>query len=141
LENFFLRAVEVTRRNPWSKGAAANGYKHLNKEVVVDAGDWTKKFGENTIVAGAALRGVFKASNVSVAQGQKVRLFWWHRMDALEQFLDDAKPWRVLDQVHPQRSWSSGSPAALLTSHVQRLMEAPYVVHHKKSTMRLWSDI
>jgi hypothetical protein len=75
-----------------ASNSAVNGYKRLNKEVVVDARDWITKFGENTIVAGAALRGVFKAANVAEAQNQKVSLFWWHRMCALERFLDEARP-------------------------------------------------
>jgi len=75
-----------------ASNSEVNGYKRLNKEVVVDAGDWMRKFGETSIVAAAALRGVFKPSNVAQAQSQKVHLFWWHRMRALERFLDDARP-------------------------------------------------
>lgn len=75
-----------------ASNSEVNGYKRLNKEVVVDAGDWIRKFGENFVVAAAALRGVFKADNVEQAQNQRVYLFWWHRMQALEKFLDDARP-------------------------------------------------
>ena len=75
-----------------ASNSEVNGYKRLNKEVVVDAGDWIRNFGESTVVAAAALRGVFKPANIATAQSQKVHIFWWHRMRALERFLDDARP-------------------------------------------------
>lgn len=59
----------------------------MNKEVVVDARDWSHRYGADTVVPAAALRGVFKASNVAEAQRAGVYIFWWHRMDALERFL------------------------------------------------------
>lgn len=75
-----------------ASNSEVNGFKRLNKEVVVDAADWIRKFGENVIVASAALRGVFKPANVEQAQDQKVYIFWWHRMRSLEQFLTEARP-------------------------------------------------
>lgn len=70
-----------------ASNSEVNGYKRLNKEVVVDAKDWTRRYGTDTVVPAAALRGVFKASNVVEAQREGVYLFWWHRMDALAKFL------------------------------------------------------
>lgn len=82
-----LLAIECKASN-----SEVNGYKRLNKEVVVDAGDWYRRFGQDNVVVGAALRGVFKASNVVTAQQQGVYLFWWHRMRALSDFLENARP-------------------------------------------------
>lgn len=70
-----------------ASNSEVNGYKRLNKEVVVDAKDWTRRYGADTVIPAAALRGVFKASNVVEAQREGVYLFWWHRMDALAKFL------------------------------------------------------
>lgn len=77
-----LMAIECKASN-----SEVNGYKRLNKEVVVDARDWSRRFGEDVVVTAAALRGVFKASNVAEAQREGVYLFWWHRLDALARFL------------------------------------------------------
>lgn len=77
-----LLAIECKASN-----SEVNGYKRLNKEVVVDSKDWSRRFGEDVVVTAAALRGVFKASNVAEAQREGVYLFWWHRLDALAQFL------------------------------------------------------
>lgn len=70
-----------------ASNSEVNGYKRLNKEVVVDARDWSHRYGADTVVPAAALRGVFKASNVAEAQRAGVYIFWWHRMDALKRFL------------------------------------------------------
>ena len=82
-----ILAIECKASN-----SEVNGYKRLNKEVVVDAGDWTRKFGETSVISAAALRGVFKAENVEQAQTQKVYIFWWHQMNTLEDFLNNAIP-------------------------------------------------
>lgn len=75
-----------------ASNSEVNGYKRLNKEVVVDARDWVRRFGENVILPAAALRGVFKADNVAEAQSQGVHIFWWHRIRALEALLDKTRP-------------------------------------------------
>lgn len=80
-----LLAVECKASN-----STVNGEKRLNKEVVADAGDWYDQFGRSNLVA-AALRGVFKPAKVREAQEQGVYLFWWHRIDALADFLDRAR--------------------------------------------------
>lgn len=80
-----LLAVECKASN-----STVNGEKRLNKEVVADAGDWYEQFGRSNLVA-AALRGVFKPAKVREAQEQGVYLFWWHRIDALAEFLDRAR--------------------------------------------------
>jgi hypothetical protein len=82
-----LFAIECKASN-----SEVNGYKRLNKEVVVDAGDWYRRFGADNVVVGAALRGVFKAANVVSAQEHDVYLFWWHRLRALSEFLEAARP-------------------------------------------------
>lgn len=73
-----------------ASNSEVNGFKRLNKEVVVDAGHWYGDFGPANVVCAAALRGVFKPANVQQAQGQRVYIFWWHRMRAFEEFLDAA---------------------------------------------------
>lgn len=70
-----------------ASNSKVNGFKRLNKEVVVDAGDWYSEFGRASIVAAAAIRGVFNADNVETAQAQNVHIFWWHNMGALADFL------------------------------------------------------
>lgn len=80
-----LLAIECKASN-----STVNGEKRLNKEVVADAGDWYAQFGRSNLVA-AALRGVFKPGKVWEAQDQGVYLFWWHRIEALAEFLDQAK--------------------------------------------------
>ncbi|WP_284427638.1 XamI family restriction endonuclease [Acidovorax sp. SUPP1855] len=80
-----LLALECKASN-----SAVNGFKRLNKEVVVDAGDWHREFGRSSVVAAAAIRGVFKADNVATAQSQNVFVFWWHKMDVLADFLASA---------------------------------------------------
>jgi|GEM_PF-372918 len=80
-----LLAIECKASN-----STVNGEKRLNKEVVADAGDWYDQFGRSNLVA-AALRGVFKPGKVREAQDQGVFLFWWHRIEALADFLDRAR--------------------------------------------------
>ncbi|MCE2721982.1 MAG: XamI family restriction endonuclease [Betaproteobacteria bacterium] len=82
-----IMAIECKASN-----SEVNGFKRLNKEVVVDAKDWTIRFGRDVVVPAAALRGVFKPSSVSEAQAEGVYLYWWHRIDALGEFLRAAKP-------------------------------------------------
>lgn len=77
-----LFAIECKASN-----SEVNGYKRLNKEVGVDAKDWSRRYGADTVIPAAALRGVFKASNVAEAQREGVYIFWWHRMGALAKFL------------------------------------------------------
>jgi hypothetical protein len=77
-----LLAIECKASN-----SEVNGFKRLNKEVVVDAGDWYRAFGRASVIACAALRGVFKPENVADAQTQDVFLFWWHRFSDLDAFL------------------------------------------------------
>lgn len=84
-----LRDGRVLAMECKASNSEVNGFKRLNKEVVVDAGDWYRKFGQSNIVVAAVLRGVFKPSNVADAQTQGVFLFWWHRMNALAKFLRD----------------------------------------------------
>lgn len=74
-----------------ASNSEVNGFKRLNKEVVVDAGDWYREFGQSSVVAAAALRGVFKTDNVAAAQAQRVHIFWWHKMDMLARFLAGAQ--------------------------------------------------
>jgi len=75
-----------------ASNSEVNGFKRLNKEVVVDAGDWHREFGKSSVVASAALRGVFKPANVVSAQEQDVFIFWWHSMESLADFLTEAIP-------------------------------------------------
>lgn len=75
-----------------ASNSEVNGFKRLNKEVCVDAGDWYREFGHSSVVAAAALRGVFKPANVLAAQNQNVYIFWWHKLDALADFLSAAVP-------------------------------------------------
>jgi hypothetical protein len=87
-----LRDERVLALECKASNSEVNGFKRLNKEVVVDAGDWYRRFGEESILAAAALRGVFKADNVEAAQSRRVYIFWWHRIADLKKFLAAAVP-------------------------------------------------
>lgn len=70
-----------------SSNSAINSRKRLNKEVVKDAEKWREQFG-NQVVAAAALRGVFSARYVMDAQEAPLLIFWGHRLEDLQSFLD-----------------------------------------------------
>ena len=82
-----LRDERILALECKASNSEVNGFKRLNKEVVVDAGDWYRQFGHSSVIAAAALRGVFKPANVMAAQAEGVFLFWWHRMDDLADFV------------------------------------------------------
>lgn len=85
-----LRDMRIMALECKASNSEVNGFKRLNKEVVVDASDWYQQFGRANVVAAAALRGVFKAANVAAAQEAGVYLFWSHRPDDLRDFLTHA---------------------------------------------------
>ena len=74
-----------------SSNSAINSRKRLNKEIVKDAENWRRQFG-NQVVAGAALRGVFDPRYVFEAQGTPLLIFWGHRLTDLKEFIADTKP-------------------------------------------------
>jgi hypothetical protein len=69
-----LFAIECKASN-----GEVNGYKRLNKEVLVDAGDWYRRFGADSVVVVVALRGVFKVSMSCPPRTTTSISFWWHR--------------------------------------------------------------
>jgi hypothetical protein len=73
-----------------ASNSEANGFKRLNKEVVLAAADWYLTFGESNVVVAAALRGVFKPADVGQAQAPRVAIFWWHGLEAVQAFIEQA---------------------------------------------------
>lgn len=73
-----------------SSNSEINSRKRLNKEAVKDAENWRRQFG-NQVVSGAVLRGVFNPRYVSHAQGTPLLIFWGHRLEDLQQFIESAK--------------------------------------------------
>lgn len=64
-----------------------NSRKRINKEVAVDAGSWVRQFGEQNVVPGAVIQGVFSPSYLIQAQQTPVVFFWAHRLSDLRTFL------------------------------------------------------
>jgi len=72
--------------------SAVNSRKRVNKEVVKNAGAWYQKFGEDELVAAAAIQGVFKPSYIEEAQVDGIVFFWGHRLGDLRDFILSTKP-------------------------------------------------
>lgn len=68
-----------------------NSRKRINKEVAVDAASWIRKFGEQNIVAAAAIQGLFKPKYLIEAQETPVVFFWAHRLHDLKKFIVSTK--------------------------------------------------
>lgn len=73
-----------------SSNSALNSRKRLNKEVVGDASEWARQFG-NQVVSGAVLRGVFDSRYVLTAQGTPLLIFWSHRLEDLRKFIESTR--------------------------------------------------
>ncbi len=86
LPNNIILAIECKSSN-----SEINSRKRLNKEVVKNANGWTGNFGK-LVIAGAALRGVFKPQYVITAQETPVAIFWGHRLSDLAVFIRAARP-------------------------------------------------
>jgi XamI restriction endonuclease len=86
-----LRDERVLALECKASNSKVNGIKRLVKEVGVDAGDWYRRFGKDSVVVAAALRGVFNTDDVAKVQSEHVYIFWWHRMADLQEFLVAAR--------------------------------------------------
>lgn len=73
-----------------SSNSAINSRKRLNKEVVGDAAEWNRRFG-NQVLTGAVLRGVFDSRYVFDAQNTPLLVFWSHRLDDLQAFIESTR--------------------------------------------------
>ncbi|WP_167241078.1 XamI family restriction endonuclease [Massilia genomosp. 1] len=73
-----------------SSNSEINSRKRLNKEVVKDARNWDSQFGAQILTA-VALRGVFKPNYVYEAQETPIMIFWAHRLEDLEIFIESTK--------------------------------------------------
>ena len=65
-----------------------NSRKRINKEVANNAQAWLREFGDEMLVAAAAIQGVFKPAYIAGAQEVPVVFFWGHRLEDLKAFLD-----------------------------------------------------
>lgn len=69
-------------------GSAVNSYKRLNHETVNKREEWERGFAAQAYT-GAVLGGVFRPSNVLVAQERGVFIFWEHDLTPLADFLKE----------------------------------------------------
>ena len=72
-----------------SCNSAINNRKRLEKEAAQNARAWLGRFGEQ-IVPAVALQGVFKDSYVLEAQATPMLIFWSHRLENLQRFVEAA---------------------------------------------------
>lgn len=66
---------------------AVNSYKRLNHETIDKVVKWRTKFGENGIVGGCVLQGVFAVDNLENAQNMGVSIFWSSHLESLTEYV------------------------------------------------------
>lgn len=72
--------------------SSTNSVKRLNNDAAVKAKTWLREFGTATAVPAAVLSGVFKVHNLAMAQGDGLTIFWAHNLDAMIDFIEEARP-------------------------------------------------
>ena len=68
-----------------------NSFKRVNHEAAGKARAWSVAFGQRQVVPGAVLSGVFKPDNLATAQGERLALFWLHRLEDLRDFIEGTR--------------------------------------------------
>lgn len=68
--------------------SSLNSKKRINNDAAVKAVTWTKEFGTNQVVPMAVLSGVFKVSDLVLAQEAGLALIWAHDLSPLVQFIE-----------------------------------------------------
>jgi hypothetical protein len=69
-----------------------NSVKRINNDAAAKAVGWRRRLGEDQVVPVAMLSGVFKVANLLQAQGAGLTLFWAHRLDQLQAFIEATRP-------------------------------------------------
>ncbi len=68
--------------------SSTNSVKRLNNDAAVKARTWKNEFGIRQVVPAAVLSGVFKIRNLEQAQDSGLTLFWAHKLDDMQGFID-----------------------------------------------------
>ncbi len=84
LDDGRLLAIECKGSN-----SSINSRKRLNKEAAHNARAWLGRFGDQVVPA-VALQGVFKDRYVLEAQSTPLLVFWSHRLEDLQGFIERA---------------------------------------------------
>ncbi len=71
-----------------ASNSEVNSFKCVNHEAAGKARAWIAAFGQRQVVPGAVLSGVFNSDNLATAQGERLALFWLHRLDDLQVFIE-----------------------------------------------------
>lgn len=85
LDDGRLLAIECKGSN-----SSINSRKRLNKEAVQNARAWLTRFGDQVVPA-VALQGVFSERYVLEAQGTPMLIFWSHRLEDIQRFVEQAR--------------------------------------------------
>jgi hypothetical protein len=68
--------------------SALNSVKRINNDAAVKARIWRDELGRNQVVPVALLSGVFRVANLIQAQSGGLTLFWAHRLEKLQEFIE-----------------------------------------------------
>ena len=71
--------------------SATNSVKRVNNDAGAKAETWIRLLGDGQVFPAALLSGVFKVSNLEQAQGQKLSLYWAHRLADLGAFIESTR--------------------------------------------------
>lgn len=71
--------------------SSTNSVKRLNNDAAAKAQKWHHEFGIRQVVPTAVLSGVFKVLNLEQAQESGLTLFWAHRLDEMQSFIESTK--------------------------------------------------
>ena len=71
-----------------ASNSEVNSFKRINHEAVGKARSWVADFGRNQLAPAAILTGVFNPDNLATAQNDGLALFWIHRLDDLQEFIN-----------------------------------------------------
>lgn len=85
LDDGRLLAIECKGSN-----SSINSRKRLNKEAVQNARAWLTRFGDQVVPA-VALQGVFNERYVLEAQSTPMLIFWSHRLEDIQHFVEQAR--------------------------------------------------
>ena len=74
-----------------ASNSEVNSFKRVNHEAAGKARAWIAAFGQRQVVPCAVLSGVFNPDNLATAQGEGLALFWLHRLDDLQAFIETTR--------------------------------------------------
>lgn len=71
--------------------SGVNSYKRLNHEVTDKVEKWSAMFGNNGVVGGCVLQGIFEVDNLMSAQQSGVSIFWSRDLGALVSYVESTR--------------------------------------------------